>query len=223
MSEEFERLEKVAKEHFGNLSLLSVKIGRGKQFFSSYKNKTGIGKKILQELNNKLSVNMKYILYGEEPMILDDKDVIVEETISYPRLMHGVPFFNIDINASFLESFQDIEEEPEFFVDFKPFNDCSAYLQVYGDSMYPKYASGEIIAVKQINNFDLLQWGEAYLVITDAEANNMRTVKLIYSHKDHKKIILRASNPNFNGDMVVNKANIINLFIVKGKITRNQL
>jgi hypothetical protein len=37
---------------------------------------------------------------------------------------------------------------------------------------------------------------------------------------DKNKIILRSSNPNFYGDTVIDKSNILGLYIVKGKITR---
>lgn len=96
-------------------------------------------------------------------------------------------------------------------------------MPVVGDSMYPKYASGEIIAVKQIFNLDVVQWGEAYLVITNGNANDLRTIKLLHPHDDESKIILRASNPNYKGDTVINKEDILSLFLIKGKITRNQL
>ncbi|HBD94134.1 MAG TPA: DNA-binding protein, partial [Spirochaetia bacterium] len=112
--------------------------------------------------------------------------------------------------------------EPDFYIDFKPFNDCSAYFTVFGDSMYPRYASGEIVAVKQVFNLDIIWWGEAYLVITDETADNMRTIKLMYPNEDnHDLVNLRASNPNYKGETKILKTSIIALFLVKGKITRN--
>lgn len=135
----------------------------------------------------------------------------------------GVPYYDIDVTATITESFNDVKESPEFYVDFRPFNDCTAYLPIFGDSMYPTFASGEIIAVKRIENKDVILWGEAHLIITNAMANNMKTVKLLFPHEDSEKIILRASNPNFKGDTVIPKESILNLYIVKGKITRKQL
>jgi transcriptional regulator with XRE-family HTH domain len=116
-----------------------------------------------------------------------------------------------------------INNTPEFYVDFQPFNDCTAYLPIYGDSMYPHFTSGEIVAVKKVSNHDIILWGEAYLIITDTNANNMKTVKLLYPHEDEDKIILRASNPEYKGDTIIPKSSILNLYIVKGKITRKQL
>jgi phage repressor protein C with HTH and peptisase S24 domain len=135
----------------------------------------------------------------------------------------GVPYYDIDVTASIIASFDDVKEIPEFFVDFKPFNDCTAYIQVFGNSMYPEYNSGEVIAIKQLKNIDIIQWGEAYLVITSEEANNMKTIKLVYPHEEPGKIILRSSNPDYKGDTVINKSSILSMYIIKGKITRKHL
>jgi phage repressor protein C with HTH and peptisase S24 domain len=135
----------------------------------------------------------------------------------------GVPFFSINLSDIRFSEFNLLQETPEYYVNFKPFNDCDAYLPVYGDSMYPKYASGEIIVVREITNQDIIQWGEAYLVVTDDSANNMITVKLLFEHNHESKIVMRASNPNYKGDTILERQAIKKLFIVKGKIMRNQL
>lgn len=136
----------------------------------------------------------------------------------------GVPYFeDIEASCSILEMQMDIPENPTFYIDYEHFNDCNAYIPVVGDSMYPQYCSGEIVAVKQITNFNVIQWGESYLVVTNDNANNLRTIKQIHYCDDESQIILRASNPNFRGDTVINKEDIVSLFIIKGKIKRNQL
>jgi len=153
-----------------------------------------------------------------------DKDYNKDTLPTYKTNQKGVPYYeNMDVTATIATSFSDYPEAPTFYIDYEHFNDCTAYVNVFGDSMYPAYCSGEIIAVKKINNFDLIQWGEAYFIVTNAEANDMRTVKLIKPHEDDSKIILQSSNPNFKGDMIVNKKDILHLYIVKGKIRRNQL
>lgn len=89
--------------------------------------------------------------------------------------------------------------------------------------MYPLYKSGNTLAVKLIKNHDIILWGEPHLVITNENANNYKTVKCIHQHPDAKKIILRAKNPDYSGDIVINKSDIISLYIVKGKIELNKL
>lgn len=162
--------------------------------------------------------NQLYEKYGD---IIKNYTIEAKETVMTKG--NGVPYYDIDVTATITESFNDVKETPEFYVDFRPFNDCTAYLPIFGDSMYPTFASGEIIAVKKLNNKDIILWGEAHLIITNELANNMKTVKLLFPHDDPDKIILRASNPNFKGDTIILKESIINLYIVKGKITRKQL
>lgn len=172
----------------------------------------GISNAIKDRLFLKFNVNIKWLEDGEGETFLK-KGPVISET------KEGVPYFNVslaDEDLSILE-----ESQAEYFVNYKPFNDCTAYLPVYGDSMYPKYASGEIIAVREITNFDVLQWGEAYVIMTNEKSNHLRSIKLIFEHSDKNKLILRSSNPNFKGDTIVEKNSITALYIIKGKITRN--
>lgn len=136
----------------------------------------------------------------------------------------GVPYYeDIEATCSLLSTYDDSPERPTFFIDYEHFNDCTAYLPVVGDSMVPQYCAGEIIAVKRVWNLDIIQWGEAYLVVTDSETNSLRTVKLVHPGPTPAELTLRASNPDYAGDMVIPKAHIVALFLIKGKIKRNQL
>ena len=151
------------------------------------------------------------------------KEVIKHNPYPKTETDQGVPYYDIDITATISEGFTDVIEIPEFYVNFKPFNDCTAYLPIWGDSMHPLFSNGEIIAIKELKNPEIILWGEAYLIITNEEANNMKTIKLLFPHTEDDKIILRAANPNFRGDTIIPKKSIINLYMIKGKITRSQL
>lgn len=161
--------------------------------------------------------------------ITAEENTITNEDVGYklPTNINGegVPYFeDIESSGGIIPAMNENGKEiPTFFINYEHFNDCTAYLQHVGDSMYPKYCAGEIIAVKRIYNFDVVLWGEAYLIVTNDNANSLRTVKLLFQHDEQSKIILRASNPNYKGDTVINKVDILSMFIVKGKITRNQL
>ena len=174
------------------------------------------GMKVSNAIKDKLTllfnVNPEWLTTGVgEPFL--KKGPIISETIE------GVPYFDVSLSETNVSVF--MEEEPEYFVNYKPFNDCTAYLPVYGDSMYPKYASGEIIAVKEVTNFDVLQWGEAYVIMGDESTNSLRSIKLVHQHNNPDKLILRSSNPNFKGETVIDKKGITAMYIIKGKITRN--
>lgn len=176
------------------------------------------GEKLSNAIKDKLTllfnVNQEWLTEGiGEPFL--KKGPIISE------IKEGVPYYDISLADSVAESLDLMEDEPEYFVNYKPFNDCTAYLPVYGDSMYPKYASGEIIAVKEVTNFDVLQWGEAYVIMGDDKSNGIRSIKLVHQHSNPEKLILRSSNPNFKGDTIIEKRSIKSMYIIKGKITRN--
>ncbi len=174
--------------------------------------RVGISNSVKDRLEFRLHVNVDWLETGVgEP--LKKRGPVISE------IKEGVPYY--DISLSDADTFILMEEKAEYFVNYKPFNDCTAYLPVYGDSMYPRYASGEIIAVREVTNFDVLQWGEAYVVMANEKANHLRSIKMIFEHGDKSKLILRSSNPNFKGDTIIDKSNITSLYIIKGKITRN--
>ena len=174
----------------------------------------------LSLISDKLDVSKDYLLLNES-----NEDIFNEDKPDYKKKIrtkkNRVPVYEIDVTSSIVSSFSDIKEIPSFYMDYEPFNDCDAVVTNYGDSMYPDYKNGERLAVKKIVNFDVLNWGETYLVITDAEANDLKTVKRLHPHEDNDKIILRAGNPRYAGDTVIFKTNVLALFAVKGKVSQN--
>jgi len=179
-----------------------------------------LGKRLFEDVTSFYNINPDWLLYGQGEMLASQNE---GANSSGAEIEFGVPFFNVNLSEITFSETGMFREPPEYYVNFRPFNDCDAFLPIYGDSMYPKYASGEIIAIREITNFDIIQWGEAYLVVADETANNITTVKLIFEHPDPQKIVLRSSNPNFKGDTVLSKNVLQRMFLVKGKVTRNQL
>lgn len=171
-----------------------------------------VSNSIKDKLELKFDVNLTWLENGTGEPFFKKKRAVGESK-------EGVPYF--DMSLSDAKELIVEEQRAEYLVNYLPFNDCTAYLPVYGDSMYPKYAAGEIIAIKEITNYEILQWGEAYVIMTDENSNSLRTIKLIFKHADESKLILRSSNPNFKGDTVIHKKSIQALYIIKGKITRN--
>lgn len=184
-------------------------------------NKRNIGKRLSKDIIAYHHINAEWLKTGHGEMF---EGHFVNRNISGNSATDpGVPFFNVNLSDLSFDGFGMLKEAPEYYVNYRPFNDCDAYLPIYGDSMYPRYSSGEVIAVREIKNFNIIQWGEAYLVVADERANNITTVKLLFEHQDEEKIVLRSCNPNYIGDTVIDRDMIKRLFIVKGKVTRHQL
>lgn len=226
-----------------NQAGLAAKLGVSRSLVSEF---IGGGREPSKEFMfaiSELGVSLDWFLSGEGPMFrggikdADETDtpVAVRESLAEfqdakgDALMsnsdgHGVPYYDVDVAAHWASEVPGaIEPKPEFYVDFQPFNDCTAFLPVYGDSMYPMIASGDVVAVKEIKNRSIILWGEAYLVVTNAESDSLRTVKLIHPHERPEMVNLRASNPNYKGDIPVARDSILGLYIVKGIVTRKQL
>lgn len=72
------------------------------------------------------------------------------------------------------------------------FRSATAAMRVYGDSMYPKYKSGCIIALKEIHDKEEIIYGEDYVV----ETTEQRVLKrLMRSEKGEEYIEMNSINP----------------------------
>ncbi len=184
-------------------------------------NKRNIGKRLSKDIIAFHRINPDWLKTGEGEMF--DDQPLPQDRTGRSATDPGVPFYNVNLSELSFDDFSMLKEAPEYYVNYRPFNDCDAYLPIYGDSMYPRYSSGEVIAVREIKNYSIIQWGEAYLVVADERANNITTVKLLFEHPNEKKIVLRSCNPDYIGDTIIERNMIKRLFIVKGKVTRHQL
>lgn len=177
-----------------------------------------------QTLADKLEVSVQTVKSWESGRrnLPKTKEMLIEAIFSSQSKPKekSLPYYDIDATASQIEVFNDYVERPAYYMQLPSFQDCDFACNVSGDSMYPRFCSGDVIICKQITNMDYFQYGEPYLVITNADYDNMRTIKLIRKHKtDDDKIILKPSNPNFD-ESEITKDSIVKLYLIKGKINR---
>lgn len=127
-------------------------------------------------------------------------------------LKQGVPYFGSDLSAG---NFDEVAEAPEYYINIPPLKNCNAWFTNRGDSMYPKFKNGEVLGVRTITNLNAILPGESYLVITNAEANNLRTVKNVHYDKNNNEVlILRATNPDYSGDVIVEKKDVVSIHLI---------
>lgn len=96
--------------------------------------------------------------------------------------------------------------------------DAEAYINVFGDSMYPKYCSGEIIGIKKIDK-DMVFFGHAYVIqMIDGEAY----IKYIDPGKDDEHWMLRSENQAYKPKQF-HLSKIRNIFVIKAVITKTTI
>jgi phage repressor protein C with HTH and peptisase S24 domain len=137
-----------------------------------------------------------------------------------------IPYYNVDIMATPVEVFNDQTTKPEYEISLPGFTDCDFAINVYGDSMYPTYRSGSIVLCRRVNDKSLIFFGEVYLVITE----DHRAIKRVQKNKKEGFITLTSDNYHAKDEdrkryepieVAIDK--ILNLFIVKGTLRREQI
>lgn len=114
-------------------------------------------------------------------------------------------------------AFNDNPELIEGYIDVPEFGIIEGYIRVFGNSMYPKYCNGDVVAItKEIMNRKIIPYGEVYFIITGEH----RMIKYIDPDGDKKKVVLRSEHPDFK-PFEIDRDDILHLYGIKGKITKN--
>lgn len=134
--------------------------------------KDSLGKRGLADILRKFpDLNPDWLLTGKGKMLFTD--LTQQSIISYTT---GVPYYNVDFIGGFDVVLNDQTINPEYLIDFKLYNEATCWCNVTGHSMEPEIAHGDIIALKKIDDFSFLPFGEVYAIVT---TNGMRTIKRI--------------------------------------------
>lgn len=140
----------------------------------------GRTKSISQSIANKISscypeINRTWLLTGEGDMLNDSSS---EAKKSFKS---GTPYYNVDFIGGFDLVINDQTINPEYLIQFKPYEKATCWCNITGHSMEPEINHGDIIALKLIEDFSFLPYGEVYAIVT---TNDMRTVKRIGPSKN---------------------------------------
>lgn len=87
-------------------------------------------------------------------------------------------------------------------------------IRVSGDSMFPRYNNGDILACKKISNVTFIQWGKVYVIDTTQGI----LVKNLFPSTDEDKITCHSVNTANYPDFDIPKADIRSFSLVLGVI-----
>lgn len=89
--------------------------------------------------------------------------------------------------------------------------DCA--IRVDGDSMYPRYRNGDILAIRIIKNPSFFQWGRVYVLST---IQGCVVKKLYPDANDPERIVCHSENSELYPDYSIPKDEVLGVAIVVG-------
>lgn len=162
-------------------------------------------------------LNEVWLLTGEGEMLKSE----AQQPDSLParteksRIRYWV---DVDATAGGLTMFDDNPMNKCIEMSIPEFGDCTDAVNLYGDSMFPLFKSGQIIILKEwVESF--IDFGNVYLVITKS---GNRMVKYLRKGSDAAHVTCVSENPAFDPFEILID-DILKLYIVKGSISKNTL
>lgn len=177
-----------------------------------------------EELAKKLNVTRKTInSYENGSSIPDHLEIILNKILNHDdgsvTLGYITGFYLPEVSASAgLETSINNDELKKIPVTIPGWEKDIIFINVFGDSMYPKFNSGEVIGVKYVE-FQYLNYGYPYVVVfNDGEV----FIKIIQPGKDEDHLVLESVNA-FYKPKEFHKSLIKSFYSIKGVIKKEMM
>lgn len=182
-------------------------------FGKSLKNNGAIGTDKLENILSEYpDISPTWLLTGEGEMIKDLNDKITIIPVNSPD--GGIPLVPIDAWAGLFhgEEAVALSDCEHFFVP--AFKDADFLIPVRGDSMIPRYYSGDLVACKFLPLSDIFfQWGKVYVLDTNQGA----LIKKVRPGSSDDTITLISENTDYE-PFELPRSCIYNIALVQGLI-----
>lgn len=162
-------------------------------------------------------ISPEWLLTGKGPMLKTAlQEAMTVEPVRSESPNKGAPYYDVDFLGGFDLTFNDQTINPEYNIDFKPFNKPGVtWVNITGHSMEPKINHGDIIALRECRLEDV-QYGEIYAVVLDT----IRTVKILRKAKDPNRMRYIPINEENYDEQEYDNSRILRIFEVLGNISR---
>lgn len=221
MERAIDRFEKYLKIKGLNDHQVTLSLGLSKGLIGKSR---GEGRDLSSKLANKLlshytDLSRIWLLTGEGEMLTTDNAPPIEESSKHSQLIpappgKGIPLIPLPAMAGFLKGEADIDRNDMEWYYVPAFSDCTFLIRVKGDSMFPRYLSGDIVACREVHDTGtFFQWGKAYVLDTDQGV----VLKRIRRSERPDHILCVSDNPDYE-PFDVPVSSIYHLAIVRGLI-----
>lgn len=165
---------------------MAERLGVTKAYVNAiFTGKSNIGKKMATKFETEFGISALWLLTGRGDMLVGSGQVDADFLPLVPTMAIGGALTGTDA------SFMDYECERYMVPDFRR---SDFLIRVDGDSMYPKYQRGDIVACKRVPLSDIwFQWGKVYVVDTQQGA----LIKYVRPGADADHITLASENDKY--------------------------
>lgn len=195
-------------------------------FSKKTKGQISITKTDIDKICSAFGVNKEWLIDGKGD-IYNDKglEMIKKANISHlSELTTGemrkvmeeedkkkIPYFDIDFTCSVIEQYNDSSCTPKNFVVIPGIEKADFCCRTSGDSMTPYIMSGDLIAMKKVEDWNLfLPLNEVYGIVTK---NGLRAIKVLKRGSDNEHFTLHSYNNEYE-DQEIHKEAILAVFKV---------
>lgn len=236
-----DRVRQIIENEGVSINAFGASVEASNSYFNKLlKNKGTLGSDMVEKiLRTYPHINSDWLLLGEGEMYrnkdsapknnLHQEEIVrmvealpVEIDHIKPQITEGigVPYFDVDFVGGFDMVINDQTTIPLFHINYPPFNDCTCWVNLIGDSMKgdsdKSIMPNSIIALKyepDWRSFTLLN--ENYAIVTD----DFRTVKMLGEGKDEEHFNMIPHNQYYSPQQIP-KNMIRHLFRVKGAMKK---
>jgi len=141
-------------------------------------NNTDIQSKWITNIaENYPDLNIDWLITGHGTMLTKDNYPQIKKTSAFESTPEdGIPLIPTSGFAGFGQiSFQDLQIE--HYYDVPEFKQADFLMRIKGNSMYPKYSSGDIIACTIVAETLFFQWNKIYAIYTKSQGVLVKRVK----------------------------------------------
>lgn len=198
-------------------------LGIGQNAYSMIESgKIGLTPRNRALLASSLGVSHLFLERGVPPMMISEGSGSSLAVLDSQMLGHklGVPFFSKAIRGVIASPDTMAGEEPDYYINFEPFNDCTFYRPVFGDSMSPRYNAGDIVACRRVQNRKNILFGQSYLCLLSIEGDFIETLRVLRKPDDPLMVTLMPLNLTYDSSVVA-LSSIVDMFVICGKIERS--
>ena len=215
-----ERILQFLDEKEISKTLFFNKVGVSPSNFKGVGKKSSIGSDLVVKILTEYpELSPEWLMLGEGEMLRDPSKQAAndpkKEIIPSHTPQEGIPLIPIEAWAGALngEEYSIMAEDCDRYI-VPSFKDADFLITVRGDSMIPKYYSGDIIACRKVYLRDLwFQWGKVYIIDTDQGS----VLKRVKRGSTDETITLVSENPEYE-PFELRKDQIYNIAIVQGVI-----